>query len=162
MCAGMVGVVLALCAHLGWAAPQCQTELAERVKIPDSDWVVLTEVFKCGRLITKPGLMKIIAEDAVTHQRVELIKFGEETESTVVITNHEIVITVPNLVDIISAVSVFQDYTVSFRFTPKDVPEERRNYQFWVHNPSDPRAKEWCRTKFVPTAPDLCDRVDMR
>jgi len=90
--------------------------------------------------------MKIVAENRETHVRSDLVIFGAEFESAVAVRNDdEIVITTPNLVDIVSKVDNFGKYKISFNFTPKDDPEERRNYQFWLHNPTDPGAQEWYR-----------------
>jgi len=121
----------------------CGTDLAETVPIPDSEWVVLTEVYGCSAL--DRGSMKIVAENQKTHERIDLVTFpGGAYESSVAVAGpEEIVVTLPNLVEFERKAERFGKYEVSISFAPKDDPEERRNYQLWLHHPSDPHAQQW-------------------
>jgi hypothetical protein len=112
-----------------------------QVSIPNSPWVVLTEVYACSAI---DGSTKIVAENRETHERRDLVVFGGEFEADVTLRDdNEIVVTTTNLVDIESKVDNFGKYRILFEFMPKDDPEERKNYQFWAHHPDDPRAQEW-------------------
>jgi putative component of membrane protein insertase Oxa1/YidC/SpoIIIJ protein YidD len=137
-------------------AARCGPELAERVAMPDSSWVVVTQVFRCSAI--DPGGMEIVAEDKETGQRVDLLVLnGEEDSQVEYVGPHRVQITLPNLVAIKSQKFSFGAYDITYRYLPADDPEARLNFQKWVENPKDPAANKWYEenilSKFHPAVP---------
>lgn len=147
MTIGSVPKVLTLCIILASPstaaiAARCGPELAERVAIPDSPWIVLTQVFRCSAI--DPGELEIVAEDPQTNQHVDLLVLNGEADSHVeYMGNHHIQISLPNLVAIKSQKFSFSTYEVTYRYLPSDDPEARSNFEKWIQNPKDPAANKW-------------------
>ena len=147
MTVSSVPKVLSLCivlASLSTAAiaARCGPELAERIAIPDSLWIVSTLVYRCSAI--DPGELEIVAEDPQTNQRVNLLVLNGESDSHVeYIGNHHIRISLPNLVAIKSQKFSFGPYEITYRYLPSDDPEARSNFEKWIQNPKDPAANKW-------------------
>jgi hypothetical protein len=131
---------------LGTAHPAfcCPEDIAERVVVPNSSWVVEAIVSSCSAL--DAGTMQIVAKNATADATVLLAKFGEiATTKLKMKDSHELVIELPNLVDMVESHDHFVNVKVMFKFDPRNDPVARSNYQLWLHDPNDPRAVEWFR-----------------
>jgi len=136
LCVGLAIVLRAATAGL------CGPDLAERVAVPDSPWIVFTQVYRCSAIDT--GEMDIIAEDSQTKQQGKLLVLDDEEESHVeYIGDHHVRISLPNLVVIRSQKFSFGPYEVTYQYLPFDDPEVRANFVRWVKNPNDPAANKW-------------------
>ena len=123
-------------------AARCGPELAERVPVSDSSWIVLTEVYRCSTI--DPGQTEVVAEDVRSKERVKILLLNEEVDARVeYLGNRRIRISLPNMVDIKLQEFALGPYEISYRYLPADDPGERSSYQKWVRNPTDPAANEW-------------------
>jgi hypothetical protein len=144
----------------GSAAWRCGPELAERIAVSDSRWVVITEAYSCSAV--DPGKLVIFAEDLGSHERVNLLELNAEDDTHVEdLGSRRIQISLSNLVDIKSQAFAFGPYEVTYRYLPFDDPDTRRRYQELVKNPQDPALNKWLDDYFagksrpdIPRAPD--------
>lgn len=124
------------------AVARCGPELAERVIIPKSDWVIVTEAFRCSAV--DPGELEIYAEDRTKKKRTDLLILnGVEDTHVEYLGSNAIQISLPNLVSIKSQRTSFEGYLVEYHYLPHDDPEARRQYKNWIANPTDPQAHQW-------------------
>lgn len=137
----LVAGVLAL---IGWKAiwADCVSDLASRVVIPQTDWVVVTKEYRCAAFGN--GTTTISAVNAKTKKEVEIafiddVEYIELSSSS----NSEVSIKLPNFVDLIRQRNDFEGIRLRYEFFPKDDPKARKEYQFWFHHPNDPHAVEW-------------------
>lgn len=121
---------------------QCLEE-AGRIALPHSTWVVITQYSACGGAVVG-GYTEVIARDSAT-QKQELLLHIDNLENvrTAIASPSELAITLPNVSDITEMKKRFAGMDIVYRFTPRDDPEERANYQLWRHHPSDPKAVAW-------------------
>ena len=120
----------------------CGSQIEERVQIPDSQWVVSTQIFSCGGL--DGGRLEIFAEDSASKERVDILALGSADDTHVeYLGGNRVQISLFNLAIIKSQRFSFGPYQVTYRYLPRDDPEERANYQRWLSNPNDPVAKKW-------------------
>ncbi len=134
----------------------CGPELDERVQIPNSQWVVSTQLFSCGGL--DGGRIEIFAEESASKERVDILELGFADHTHVeYLGDNRVQISLPNLALIESQHFSFGPYKIIYLYLPSDDPEERANYQRWLKNPNDPAAKKWheenIMDKFHPAAP---------
>jgi len=139
----------------------CGPDLAERVAVPDSPWIVFTQVYRCSALDT--GEMDIIAEDSQTKQQVKLLVVDEVESHVEYIGDRHIRISLPNLVAIKSQKFSFGPYEVTYQYLPFDDPEARANYARWIENPNDPAANKWYEdnilTRIQPGVPPCRNKL---
>jgi hypothetical protein len=143
----------------GISADRCGPDLAERVTVPNSGWIVLTEAFRCSAI--DPGELQVIAEDVETRQRVNILILNGISDTHVeYLDDHRVQVSLPNLVAIKLQRFSFGRYHVTYRYLPSDDPDMRTNFQRWITNPRDPIANKWyednIRNKIqsgVPRAP---------
>jgi len=135
----------------------CGPDLAERLAIPDSPWIVFTQAYRCSAI--DRGEMDIIAEDSQTKQQVKLLVLDEEESHVEYIGDHRIRISLPNLVAIRSQKFSFGPYEVTYQYLPFDDPEARANFVKWVKHPDDPAASKWAEenilNKIQPGVPHI-------
>jgi hypothetical protein len=126
----------------------CETAIAERDPLPDSSWILVTKIYRCAAI--GDGTTTIVAVDQNTKREEEILFVDEITDSSIEIGPPETInITLPNFVDLVRKKASFEGMTINYKFIPKDDPEERREYQFWLHNPNDPHAIEWSKKNFA-------------
>ena len=142
LCVGLAIVLRAVTAGF------CGPDLAERVAIPDSPWIVFTQAYRCSAIDT--GEMDIIAEDSQTKQQINILVLDDEAESQVeYIGDHRIRVSLPNLVVIRSQDFSFGPYEVTYQYLPFDDPEARANFVRWIKHPDDPAANKWGEENIV-------------
>jgi hypothetical protein len=130
------------------AADHCGPELAERVAIPNSRWVVSTQVFRCSA--TDPGELEVVAEDFGSKRRVSILYLNGSVDTHVeYLGGDRIQISLPNLVAIKSQGRSFGPYQITYRYLPSDDPQARESFQRWVKNPKDPIANKWAEDNIV-------------
>jgi hypothetical protein len=142
------------------AADRCRAQLAQRTAVPNSGWVILTQVFRCSAI--DPGELKVVAEDRGSKQRVSILDLNGSADTQVeYLGDNRIQISLPNLVAIKSQANSFGPYQVIYRYLPSNDPEARGNFQRWVGNPIDPIAHKWYEENIlnkiqpgVPHAPE--------
>lgn len=127
-------------------AALCGPEIAEKVPINDSKWVIVTKVYRCS--VMDPGRMEIDAVRSDDGKSVGIAAFNEETESTVSVIGSGIFIRVPNLVDMEKKIDYFGSMKINIVYLPYDDPKERENYRFWLRHPDKVSAKKWYSEKF--------------
>jgi hypothetical protein len=142
----VLAIYLAALGLYGWsnsvAAARCGPELAERVAVPNSGWVVSTEAFRCSAI--DPGELEVFAEELASKQRVKLLILNGMAETHVkYLGDNQVQISLPNLVAIKLQEFSFGSYDVTYRYLPSDDPNARANFQRWVANPQDPTANKW-------------------
>src|SRR5271166_2068258 len=134
----------ALILGIAFAGPPCGPEPAERVDIPGSTWVILTQVYRCS--VVDPGRLEIVAQNTRSNEKQPILTLNAE-EDTHVEYHPEgyLTVTLPNLVEITSQADRFNRYRIEYNYVPKDDPGERSKYVYWLHHPNDPDADAWCR-----------------
>lgn len=127
-----------------FTGPFCGPEQAERVGIPGSAWIIVTQVYRCS--VMDPGRLEVFAQNTHSNKRQPILTLNTE-ENTHVEYRPEgyLAITLPNLVEITYQVDRFDHYRIEYRYVPKDDPGERSKYVYWLHHPNDPDADAWCR-----------------
>src|ERR1039458_10720494 len=81
------------------AADRCRAQLAQRTAVPNSGWVILTQVFRCSAI--DPGELKVVAEDRGSKQRVSILDLNGSADTQVeYLGDNRIQISLPNLVAI--------------------------------------------------------------
>ena len=126
------------------SCPRCcgAPELAESVAVPNSEWVVLTQVFRCSAM--DGGALEIFAEDVKTKQHVTILYLNSEEDTHVeILGDDHIQISLPNLVHIKSQAFSVGPYEITYKYLPSNDPEARAIYTKWLEDPSDPVASSW-------------------
>ncbi len=111
--------------------------------ISESLWTIDSWGQACGFGVT--GGMEIRAANEKTGETVTIVQLADIITNIAVSSNEprSVIITLPNLVDVIASANEFADVKVSYRFIPYDDPEARSAFQNWKHHPDDPRARHW-------------------
>lgn len=120
----------------------CPTDVAERVAVPDRDWTVTTYAKSCSAI--DRGSMEIVAENSKSKARVVLAKFGEMADSKVRAAGpHQLIIELPNLIDITELHDAFDDIGIAYKFTPANDPVARTDYHLSLHRSEGAKAAQW-------------------
>ncbi len=93
--------------------------------------------------------MQIVAIDRSNSSEVTLAKLNEEADVKLSIDGRgQLVISLPNLVDIAEMQDSFDGIPIVYEFRPENDPNERALYQLWMRTSGDPRAIAWCRKTY--------------
>jgi len=92
------------------------------------------------------GAMDVIARDEATGKTATLLSiYNIEDLRVSTDEGHRVVITLPNRIHIRERHDEFDGIKIDCVFTPRDDPQDREAYLFWLLHPTDAKAIAWCR-----------------
>jgi hypothetical protein len=119
----------------------CVPERIDSLPIPGSDWTVERWLAACGMGISGP--IEIRAINSKKEAVIVAVIDAPANTSLSINGSNDLVITLPNLVDIRDEKQDFGEVKVVYNFQPRDDPDERAKFQRFIRNPNDPDAKKW-------------------
>lgn len=128
----------------GWPKPCAFEKFSDspHLRVSQSDWVIDTWGQACGFGVS--GGMEIRAVNEKTQemdtvaQLPDILTVGMSSDEP-----NQLAITLPNLVVISSSKTQIGDVHIVYRFSPKDDPDARLNYQKWRRDPGNNQARAW-------------------
>jgi hypothetical protein len=131
----------------------CEFEMfgdSPHLQIPETPWVIDEWGQACGFGVS--GGMEIRASNSTTQESQTILEFNDIVGDTKMTTDgpKTLVIIMPNRVDFDEVDTHLADVAITYKFTPKDDPDERANFRRWHRNPGDALARDWaCRNIYA-------------
>ncbi len=128
-----------------WGVPPCKPERFESVPVPNSPWVVEQWMALCGFGISGP--LEIRVANTVDGSEMTIATIDDDGDTKLSFDDSgDLVITLPNLVNIWDEKSQFGNVKVIYDYQPNDPGKSRMMRRFRT-NPNDIEAKLWyCNT----------------
>jgi hypothetical protein len=136
----MVPVVLAVVALGIGRSVRCPVDLADRAM--NDEWLAELRFTRCSAI---DGTAEIVAVRRRDKAEYSVATFNELSDISLALDgNNNLLVKMPNMIDIAAWREKVEDISVAYRYLPVDDPEERAMYQLWMRHPTDARAKAWC------------------